>query len=83
VDNHGGLVHASAGDSRLAPEVQQRARVSLLVLSAAVTVLLGLCWLLNLLARFYNSGTPVTWWHVAVTAVLCAASVGLTAYMVR
>jgi hypothetical protein len=54
-----------------------------LLLSASVLVFLGFCWLLGLHARSDSNGRPLTWWHLAVTAVLCAVSVGLTAYMVR
>jgi hypothetical protein len=57
--------------------------VNVLVLSAAVVVLLGFCWRLSLLARAARSRTSVTWWHVAVTAVLYAAAAGLIVYMVR
>jgi hypothetical protein len=57
--------------------------VNVLVLSAAVVVLLGFCWRLSLLARAARSRTSVTWWHVALTAVLYAAAAGLIVYMVR
>ena len=53
------------------------------VLSGSGVVLLGLGWLLSHLARPDSDDTPVTWWHVSLTAVLCAASAGLTAYMIR
>ena len=76
--HHGGLVQAYARDSRLAPEVQQRGDVKFLVLSAAVVVFLGLCWLLSHLTRRDGDDTAMPWWHVALTAVFSAASVALS-----
>jgi hypothetical protein len=53
------------------------------VLSASGVVLLGLAWLLHHLARDSDhDDTPLTWWHVSITAALFAAAAGLTAYMV-
>jgi hypothetical protein len=57
--------------------------VTLLVLSASVVVFLGFCWLLGLLTRSANEDTPVTWRHVWITTVLCAASAGVIAFLIR
>jgi hypothetical protein len=54
-----------------------------LVLSASVVVLLGFCWHVGALVRAENNRAPVTWWHVLMTAVLCVAAIGLTAYMLQ
>jgi hypothetical protein len=64
----------------MAPEVQHRAPVSFLVLSASVVGFLDFCWLLAILTRSANDDTPVTWRLVAIATGLCAASAGLTTY---
>jgi hypothetical protein len=56
--------------------------VTFLMLSASVVVFLGLCWPLGLLARSASDDTPVTWRLVAIATGLCAASAGLTAYLI-
>jgi hypothetical protein len=53
-----------------------------LVLPASAMVLLGFLWLLGFLVHSAHSGTSITWWHIAITAVLCAASAGLIVYMI-
>jgi hypothetical protein len=54
--------------------------VTFVMLSASVVVFVGFCWLLGLLTA--RDDTPVTWRLVAIATGLCAASAGLTAYLV-
>jgi formate hydrogenlyase subunit 3/multisubunit Na+/H+ antiporter MnhD subunit len=58
------------------------APVGFLALSASVVVFLGFCCLLGLLTRSANDDTPVTWRLVAIATGLCAASAGLTTYLI-
>jgi hypothetical protein len=53
-----------------------------LVLCTSGVVLLGLGWLLAHLVRLDSDDDTPIWWYVSITAVLCAAATGLTAYMV-
>jgi hypothetical protein len=57
-------------------------QVTVVMLFAAAVVLLGLCLQLGLLARCASDCLPVTWRHVAITAVLSVASAVLTTCMI-
>jgi hypothetical protein len=47
--------------------LQHRGPVGFMAVSASLVVFLGFCWLLGLLTRSANDGTPVTWRHAAIT----------------
>jgi hypothetical protein len=57
--------------------------VRALLLSSSVAILACLCWLFALLVGAARAGRPVTWGHVAITAALWVAAVGLVGYMLQ